>query len=100
MPDNNYLNHGGYMLLSNSYLFSSTVEEENCIESGKMTLKESDVVHVRVITGKNVNKIEFKEEGTGRKEHLTFDWRDDMSYHFGVYLYEEGDSVEILNSRI
>jgi len=27
LPDDKYLNHGGYMLLSNNYLFSSSFED-------------------------------------------------------------------------
>lgn len=66
-----------------------------------MVLGENNIVHVKVILGKEKeSQVEFIEDSTGRKEFLRFEWRDDLSYHFGVYLYDEGDSAEILNNRI
>ena len=88
IPDQDYIGHGAYMLLSNGYQYSDSKLEENFVEYRGVCLEEGATVRV-VGRGKElVFEQGYKQVKMGLPE--------EGELIYGVYLYDEGDEVQVL----
>ena len=78
------------MILSNGYKYSHSEKYQNFKEIPNLDLQKDDIVSLKYDDG----YLTFSD---GKKyQYLRIPEVKDDEYHFGVYLYELGDSVSIL----
>lgn len=77
------------MLLSNGYKYSHTSVKENFQEVPRISLEEGEKITLLYEEG----KLKLRQRGREATIEIP-DSLDDLWY--GVYLYEEGDEVEVL----
>ncbi len=82
------------MVMTNSMLYSHSRHQQNGSIMKKFGLSEGDIVKVRYQNGKVFFIYKYLQES------LDVDLKAGDHLHFGVYLYEVGDEVEIVNTFV
>ena len=82
------------MIMTNNMLYSSTRSQQNGKYINKFKFKENDVIKVKY----DKQKVTFISRFL--QESLDVDLRAGDHLHFGVYLYNTEDEVQIVNTFV
>lgn len=90
LPNPDYIKHGAYMILTNGYQYSHSELEENFVEYRGIVLEEGSRVRIFSTDSEIVFEQGFKQVRMKVPEE------EMQQLTYGVYLYNEGDAIEVL----